>query len=517
MTFPSLDFQSVRFWNYASMTVVLWFIYIPIVIYYAYKYYTLRHHIVLQKRYCQITLFEILFVFCKFVWYPIALTAESIVGDTSFIASLFWSFNNYFAYLSLYCFVWRFYMLWFDIKWMNNIINSQWKLIINPSYQQKRSDHWFVKKKATFGNYKWMKYKVFAIAIISGTLTNIAGLWNSYNNSDKPIVFDIIELITITLLLIPFILLIIIYYKMYQSKFQDNFHIMNEMRYIFIAFCIQGVSWNGFYVFLIVTKPSFFVYQVTTFIASYCIVTAEFIAIIISTCYVLKKVKLIINEHRYKTHYINPSNHNDAMRFLPLTESEEKHELLDIVPPKIDLDAPVDENWTLFSILSHTQCFQCFIQHLSREFSIECLLSFVEFIQFEAYILEHKNIDSVNGDTVNRLCDEVTFSKDIPKSKIVYGENINDNSILDLCRIICEKLYDKYIKIEAEYETNVSSRLRQKFEVMINDETIFTVDVLLENINSFCKLQMNLLNSSFYRFTSSPEFQKLKNFIFIQK
>ena len=46
---------------------------------------------------------------------------------------------------------------------------------------------------------------------------------------------------------------------------------------------------------------------------------------------------------------------------------------------------------TLVDILTHEQSFEVFVKHLSLEFSLECLLSLIEFIQFQQLIDEHIN------------------------------------------------------------------------------------------------------------------------------
>ena len=46
---------------------------------------------------------------------------------------------------------------------------------------------------------------------------------------------------------------------------------------------------------------------------------------------------------------------------------------------------------TLIDVITHEQSFEVFVKHLSLEYSLECLLSLIEFIQFQQLIDQHIN------------------------------------------------------------------------------------------------------------------------------
>merc|ERR1712157_88099 len=92
--------------------------------------------------------------------------------------------------------------------------------------------------------------------------------------------------------------------------------------------------------------------------------------------------------------------------------------------------------------------------------STENLLCFIEFIQFEKYILLN---DDNGGDTQKHLmCKRVIFSESTPASLIVFDL---DDSISEKAK----KLYHKYVREDCEYEINIGYRERFKFKRYITD------------------------------------------------
>ena len=83
------------------------------------------------------------------------------------------------------------------------------------------------------------------------------------------------------------------------------------------------------------------------------------------------------------------------------------------------------------------------MQHLAREFLIECLLSLIEFIQFQEWILENM-FDTNYNDNDNSLGKIIS-----KKCKIKLPESIPQSSSLDI--------YDKSISKVWSVESKDSS------------------------------------------------------------
>ena len=224
---------------------------------------------------------------------------------------------------------------------------------------------------------------------------------------------------------------------------------------------------------------------------------------------------------------------------------------------------------TLNQILSHPKAFDLFIHHVAKEFSIECLLSYVEFIQFKKYMFKHMKImrsendirqksvelyksikdkkisfskseievdinygdkqqhdDGLNDDRLMSFQD-IKFPSNVPQSEIVYEDDINfeSNNFKDRSKHKIYKLYNKYIKSGCELEINISHRSRQALFLMIDDYEKWMKDnkylnldtVFLMHIFDKCIYQMyNLLKSSYMRFKHSNQFIKLSTqFVFV--
>ena len=85
--------------------------------------------------------------------------------------------------------------------------------------------------------------------------------------------------------------------------------------------------------------------------------------------------------------------------------------------------------------------------HLAREFSMECLLGMMEFIQFQQYVLLHmqqyNNYYHKQYPNI-KIKNNVSLPKGIPRSTIIYGDN--------------EDLVEKYLFNDGGRIINVTER-----------------------------------------------------------
>ena len=160
------------------------------------------------------------------------------------------------------------------------------------------------------------------------------------------------------------------------------------------------------------------------------VITTQFTAIMISTLWVNNRCEKIIKNHRYCIHKISSKLHLNL---------EQKH-CIEIQPKNIspvdsmDIDEIDNKNIIndrksfrdgLYDILSLSITYNAFINHLSKEFSVECLLSLTEFIQFRDYMID--KIELINNESGNNSysSDELLIELpcDIPQSYIVTNED----------------------------------------------------------------------------------------------
>ena len=118
------------------------------------------------------------------------------------------------------------------------------------------------------------------------------------------------------------------------------------------------------------------------------------------------------------------------------------------------------------------------MHHLSKEWSMEILLAFVEMTQFQSKIKEEYQDMQSDKMTFTALQDALLENEQIPKSFIVYEDVTDDvkDKMTELKIRACE-LYDKYI-VGKELEINISHEQREQLHRFMDNSTYF-----LENVN----------------------------------
>ena len=454
-----------------------------------------------------------------------------IFGEEHFISAFASWINVFLAYFVLYSFVWRFWCISYDIKWTKYIINNQWKIIINPEHTANEHNkalqkiNWYLNHKQTFGNHKWVKWRLLIVAVISSMAYIVGETLGAsiFASLQDPILTQVLSSWPYTL---PLIFLSIIYCK--TPSILDNFYVQTEMKYIFILLCIDYTAFYGVRIF-VVLFGNMLNQEVTTVlfaVAYHFVIGAQFASVMISTAWVNAKVTKIINNEAYKIQELMLQQDESTISMLPGHKPRAENvsiysalsvNLLEIEPrqqPRFTDTKRAEKlmKQNLDELLAHPFGFESFMQHLSREFSMENLLSLVEFLQFQKYVAEE--IGYYDKDDAEKiLCDELVLSKEVPLSGIVYDEE------MDL-KNKAYAIYTKYIDNRAEYSINISYLVRQKLvNLMDNYENWMGNDVLtdVELMNIFagaCREIKRLMNDSYQRFKLMPEYYKLANELF---
>eukprot|EP01083_Nonionella_stella_P188819 696918_1 len=143
-----------------------------------------------------------------------------------------------------------------------------------------------------------------------------------------------------------------------------------------------------------------------------------------------------------------------------------------------DFDAP--RCYELRQILVYKQTFKMFMQHLSKEVSTECLLCFVEIVQFE--LAMKKRFEIVNRDVISSEThanqfegfDAMTQSSLIrdgfQQSLLKYKPNDLNLLVMEI-KAVAYKLFNKYIDISAELVVNISAEERTRLTSLMGDES----------------------------------------------
>ena len=334
--------------------------------------------------------------------------------------------------LCIYLLFLRYWLMYYDIQFSNSCSNLKWKTCICQKSESEdlsiQRDKWFIAHKKNLGNGSFM-YKVTLTIAIIVILINI--IWSTLY------LFEIVGnsyYVLLNILILICMLITIIVLRKRITFFDDNIYLYKEFRMIsifwtvllclyMIAAVIRGVAdnWVAFFAF----------YTVNTF--------STFIMPFLSTFWVLKNIEV--------------------------------EEIMAHIIPGHTPDTPQSEKSLLREILSDDDTINLFMAHLINEFSMECLLSLIEFTQFRDYGMEMLKIDQEAVDAKTGSTANITFAADVPKSDIVYGDiaMVTMDDTLRGFKMKAYKLYRKYVMIGAEYEVNVSYRTRGILDKHMND------------------------------------------------
>ena len=143
----------------------------------------------------------------------------------------------------------------------------------------------------------------------------------------------------------------------------------------------------------------------------------------------------------------------------------------------------------LGQILSDPRAINLLMRHLGREFSMECLLSLIEFIQFQNYVYQHlvtrlntneMNVIDSNNDNINKVYHSINNDNvmmDEEKEKDVENLNSSNENVhhVEICLDVdLEKLSKHLVSkiFEIDFPSNVpfSSIVFDKIDQSLDDD-----------------------------------------------
>eukprot|EP01084_Bolivina_argentea_P159938 278566_1 len=456
-------------WNmFFAHIFITWCIFTPYCIWCTYKYYKYRNHIIISKRYPIVTLcfcaISVISLCIEQSLYRILWTTSNDYNKFSDVSPILLTTSIIISGLVHIIVPWliclRFWLIYYNIEWTKSTINKKWKIHLN--YLDIDKD-WFLSNKSTFGNAKYLIKRVSIVALCLSILTIIIKLISS-----PFIINKLIQLITN---IVPLLFMLIIGCKM--KKFNDYFYIIKEFKLITILIYItiivyilcsvilpQIFSWNAYITSLIFSI--FFAIQSTLFVIS-------------QTIYVLKITKIDkksdgiferLNSNKTEialSDIVSASNTPTAEQSVNTKKQYETQTQTD--------SNTINETKTIKinDTLSNSDTFELFMSHLSKEWSMELLLAFIEITQLQQQIKWEYN-EFINDMKFTSLQESILANECIPSSYIVchqkmdefikkYGIVINSNydkndKIIQL-KIKMYALHIKYIN-DGDFQINIS-------------------------------------------------------------
>eukprot|EP00484_Ammonia_sp_Unknown_P020850 CAMPEP_0197028986 /NCGR_PEP_ID=MMETSP1384-20130603/8539_1 /TAXON_ID=29189 /ORGANISM="Ammonia sp." /LENGTH=500 /DNA_ID=CAMNT_0042458073 /DNA_START=108 /DNA_END=1610 /DNA_ORIENTATION=+ len=165
-----------------------------------------------------------------------------------------------------------------------------------------------------------------------------------------------------------------------------------------------------------------------------------------------------------------------------------------------------EDDIVLHDILSDNNNIAVFMKYLSREFSVEILMAFIELIQFKEIALDV--FDEGDGDEKLRaLTSWTNLPSSIPLSEINDTEQSEDELVDLKCK--ASLLCAKYIKAGSFFEVNISYTQRMSIQRAL-DKTQLTASQLFALFDDVLNELFFLMSISLTRFRFEPEFTEIR-------
>eukprot|EP01084_Bolivina_argentea_P165261 287116_1 len=434
MALSDFTLWSIAIINAASLSLIS----VPLLSYYLYKFYCRRAEMFIFKRYPQLVYIGNICTIIAVVMWSCSNSMKKLspMEDTNHLAfTILGRTQNIVATPLVYSIqgtmLCRLWLMFYDLHYSNSNMNKQWRTHLNPTLSK---NNFWMKHKSTLGSQSYsfkvscaIVFIISIIPIVYGQLTFPSPNINLFITI--PLHFIFVSIFVVLACRSPHIL--------------DLFYMRYELKLLVIIM----VSGNVF--MIVVTPLASLQNHILAIIGLIIRIDAGILAYILlalsSTWFISRKL-----DNKYNKEYESRPQKEQCMK--------------------------------LQRVLLDPYNFQLFVQHLTREFSIETILCFVEMVQFK-YVLnstfrlnalvpnhttsdDHKCNDDMQIEIYFdfKKCD-ITKNSAIPKSFIVYK---SDESSTDLTPFLkmAYKLYIKYIKIGVELEINVSGHTR---DIFIND------------------------------------------------
>ena len=193
--FAKVDVDVIRAWGTLA-AICLCAAYLPMMLYGMYKLWIYRHNILIRKRLPTLTIIastalildSISWLLWVFIFENKQLKDLNETDDDDEEEQEIHEYDQnrliaILRFVSMLLFVTtillRFWMIYFEISFINSINNQNWKLIINKNFYKSTnqkskclSSYWFVNNKKTFGNWYFMR----RIGIITFILCSTVGV-----------------------------------------------------------------------------------------------------------------------------------------------------------------------------------------------------------------------------------------------------------------------------------------------------------------------------------------------------
>eukprot|EP01083_Nonionella_stella_P056556 148859_1 len=424
-------------------------IYFPIAVYCVRKVYQNRNEMFIQKRYSMITTSLCVF----FVVFPLStafiVAVMVFATSTSILVPLSLSLSWISLWFLFYALICKYWIRYYCYKWTYFTLKQKWESIIVPN-KHHRSQNWFLSHHSDYGNFRFVTKYIAFIYLLMLILSVLSTFIFHYKSS--PFIGIIIAISSMELFaVIPIIVVVCkTYYKNSDYYFADTFCVGWESKQQLlslvgmaacggIATITMGIIGTQYLAHVIVSG--------TVLINGMCIT-------IMCWCSTIK----IIQKNTIYT-YLEHSRDR--------TDLEKSHTPSPLALSRINSRSRVRSSViTLDNILQKKAAIKLFMNHLTTEFSVELLTSYIEFNQFQQYLMGTFHLEHSNLIQLKSLPSDLAVSSIVAREDThIDGVEVSDDDILR-CKYKAYNLYNKYIAMGSAHEINIAYAERDRLDAL---------------------------------------------------
>eukprot|EP01084_Bolivina_argentea_P131669 232388_1 len=514
--------------------VILCYFLTPFVIYWYIKFNKLSHSIMFQKRHPNILKFTgIITIY----WFSCAMPLVSIAfaeldrfkGNIQIVLDrlnvFFYPIGTAGIFITI---AWRFWHIYFDLKYSSSQKNSEWKYHLDPSLVE---HNFWLRHKKDYGSSQWTKkivipYFILTVLILCINYEIVIGTSLASNVGHG--VSVIIHSITMGIVFILWLKI---------PKYSDHFFIREEASKSFLAMIfVVGLTFISVG-YGISTGSNILLMMICADSGSISFIATEFVSFV----YIPKKIRIEQVEHNLAKLQSHCTNSNEssvrtqegsrgAKNIRSRGNSDNPNHLqLGPIVRRLSSNGKAHQlsgskqSYKLHVILSNERGLKLFMQHLGKEFSMECLLCFVETIQYKFAL--KKRCDLIDVELIDDDMDvsQPPMAEAAPMSFIVktgfdcvskYKQNDDPATLVKEAKNVCLQLFQKYIDIGSELAVNISYESRTKLTHLMSDMSFFmdvnsTPNDLFKIFDEVSTEMFRLMHGAYVRFKMKPSFDEV--------
>ena len=344
--------------------------------------------------------------------------------------------------------------------------NLGWKKYLNPVNDgMTHQESWFLQNINTYGNGDYITPRIFIVYVISSTISSGALILAfQFGIFDTNLAF----LIDGILYIVPLLLMFFLWWK--TPRYRDSLWLYQEMRFIWAVF-FSTIS-----IYLLVTCTQAFFGILNSLYLQYFIGTLlGFCPMTCFTVYITLRVPGVWMEthgKRLKSKFnIGEKSNSKIKSSHHLGFNFKSQKTLTLDNQRSLSNSQNHHHIRIDDIIAKQEKYDLFMTHLMSEYSMECLMSVPEFLQFKHLILDvfdsklkfiHSSNNNNNNNNNNTHNSNIHLGTGIPDQSTRIGSNVSSQSQLSNIDETQEKQFSTDTEMSITTHMNKKSNKHNK-------------------------------------------------------